>query len=188
MCWAKTTCDQVSVCWCSYCAFREELWMKGFHYFKDIERDRASAEGQGSRLQRSIHLNLRLQLTPYKEVECSTMVHRGEGGDAAALTFTAIQELFVVTGLETNTGPKGQRSGLNFIHCGGPSVGKDKQRKQPSEAGRRHFNCAASPQSPNLPLISPRHRRCLKAVSGLLLIDVSACFMSPRDMTALTQC
>lgn len=58
------------------------------------------------------------------------MVHRGEGGDAAALTFTAIQELFVVTGLETNGEPKGQRSGLNFIHSGGPSVGKDKQRKQ----------------------------------------------------------
>lgn len=51
------------------------------------------------------------------------------GADVAALTFTAIQELFVVTGLETNTGPKGRRLGLNFIHGGGPSVGKDKQRK-----------------------------------------------------------
>lgn len=57
-----------------------------------------------------------------------------------------------------------------------------------SEARRRHFNCTASPQSPNLPLISPRWDRCLRAVSGLLLIDVSACFMSFRDMTALTQC
>lgn len=57
-----------------------------------------------------------------------------------------------------------------------------------SEAWRRHFNCTASPQSPNLPLISPRRHRCLRAVSGLLLIDVSACFMSFWDMTALTQC
>lgn len=57
-----------------------------------------------------------------------------------------------------------------------------------SEARRRHFNCTASPQSPNLPLISPRWDRCLRAVSGLLLIDVSACFMSFWDMTALTQC
>lgn len=56
------------------------------------------------------------------------MVHRGEGGDSAALTFTAIQELFVVTGLETNAEPRGQRSGLNFIHSGGSSVGKDKQK------------------------------------------------------------
>lgn len=55
-----------------------------------------------------------------------------------------------------------------------------------SEAWRRHFNCTASPQSPNLPLISPRRDRCLRAVSGLLLIDVSACFMSFWDMTALT--
>lgn len=38
------------------------------------------------------------------------MVHRGEGGDTAALTFTAIQELFVVTGPETNAEPKDQRS------------------------------------------------------------------------------
>lgn len=53
---------------------------------------------------------------------------QGEGGDAAAVTFTAIQELFVVTGLETNAEPKGQRSGLNFIGSGGPSVGEDKQR------------------------------------------------------------
>lgn len=58
------------------------------------------------------------------------MVHRGEGGDAAALTFTAIQKLFVVTGLETNAEPKGQRLRLNFIHSGDPSVGKDKHRKQ----------------------------------------------------------
>lgn len=57
-----------------------------------------------------------------------------------------------------------------------------------TEAWRRHFNCAASPQSLNLPLISPRRHRCLRAVSGLLLIDVSACFMSFCDMTALTQC
>lgn len=64
------------------------------------------------------------------QVECSSVVHRGEGGDTAALTFTAIQELFVVTGLETNAEPKGRRSGLNFIHSGGASVGKDKQRKQ----------------------------------------------------------
>lgn len=32
-------------------------------------RDRASCGGPGSGLQRSIHLNLRLQLTPYKEVQ-----------------------------------------------------------------------------------------------------------------------
>lgn len=58
------------------------------------------------------------------------MVHRGEGGDTAALTFTAILELFVVTGLETNAEPKGQGSGLHFIRSGDPSVGKDKQIKQ----------------------------------------------------------
>lgn len=51
------------------------------------------------------------------------MVHRGEGGDAAPLTFTAIQELFVVTGLETNAEPGGQRSQLNFIRGGGAAVG-----------------------------------------------------------------
>lgn len=38
------------------------------------------------------------------------MARRGEGGDAAALTFTATQELFVVTGLEANAEPKDQRS------------------------------------------------------------------------------
>lgn len=58
------------------------------------------------------------------------MVHRGEGGDAAALTFTAIHELFVVTGLETNAEPKSQRSELNFIHSGGASVREGKHRKQ----------------------------------------------------------
>lgn len=42
------------------------------------------------------------------------MVHRGEGGDAAALTFTATQELFVLTGLEANAEPEDQRSELNF--------------------------------------------------------------------------
>lgn len=57
-----------------------------------------------------------------------------------------------------------------------------------SDAWRRHFNCKASPQSPNLPLISPRQPQRLGDVSGLLLIDVSACFMSIWDMTALTQC
>lgn len=56
------------------------------------------------------------------------MVHRKEGRDATALTFTAIQELFVVTGLETNAEPTGQRLGLNFIHSGGLPAGEDKQK------------------------------------------------------------
>lgn len=48
------------------------------------------------------------------QVECSPMVHRGEGGDAAALTFTAIQELFVVTGLEANAEPQRSEVGTKF--------------------------------------------------------------------------
>lgn len=42
------------------------------------------------------------------------MVHRGEGGDNAALTFTAIQELFVVTGLEANAEPQRSEVGAKF--------------------------------------------------------------------------
>lgn len=42
------------------------------------------------------------------------MVHKGRGGDTAALTFTAIQELFVVTGLETNAEPKRSEAVAKF--------------------------------------------------------------------------
>lgn len=42
------------------------------------------------------------------------MVHRGEGGDTTALTFTAIEELFVVIGLETNVEPQRLEVGAKF--------------------------------------------------------------------------
>lgn len=56
----------------------------------------------------------------------------GGGGNTAALTFTAVQDLFVVIRLETNGEPPKVR-GQNRVRSSAevPLPGEDKQREQP---------------------------------------------------------
>lgn len=60
------------------------------------------------------------------------MLHRREGGDGAALTFTAKPGVVCghCTGDKCRT-PRVEGHGLHFTRSGGPSVGEDKQIKKP---------------------------------------------------------